>query len=260
MVVRFRQEKIEKDNTRVQKARKRREDKAEKERNPGRGRGSGRGRGRGAKKAKVSEGTPPEPESPKSTVVEVGTSPKKRALPPATPKQKAMIKRRRETVTATPEDVIPPSQPRPSPASKQKALCKANLQQMLDMDHLFVGHELPQVADARKSFTLSKPDTDTGSIGVILTTPSFYVYQVIEQNMSHVQSGYGYGEGIFRLDKKGGASLGWNRIGSMEKAFLDINPFFVLQELALEVIHLVFRTKVVLCEVLGRMGGYKRDR
>lgn len=199
----------------------------------GRGRGDGRGRGgRGASTAM--EPAEPAPSTPKSTTAEVGTpdkiNPKRKHAMVATPKQKEMVKKRREAAHAAAsqgdgngsslpaQDGLPPPV---APRVENDQKCKDNLQLMLNCGALFSEHKLPGINEGKKSFTLHSPhNPDEGSsIGVILSSGSFYIYKAYIPNVMHLQNQYG--EGTFHTDKKGGVSLGWNRCGDVDQASLD---------------------------------------
>lgn len=151
----------------------------------------------------------------------------------ATPRQKEMIRRTRSKVTSEAEASKVPSaaaaaasEPPASDAPRVRGVdvgkCVANLQLMLDVAKVFQGHDLPKIEEQKKSFTLQSADEGaSSSIGVILASGTFYVSKALPQKVEELKSQHG--PKSFVLDRKGGISLGWKRMGSVKEAFLDTN-------------------------------------
>ena len=118
----------------------------------------------------------------------------------ATPRQKTMLVRSRARL-----DLEQKGSP-PAPVSKAvqnyRELCAKK------------PFKVSEIADGKKSFTL-QPSGETGSsIGVILTTGSFYVGKVeLPENLpGHVVTL------LPKSDKKGGMSLGWKKFKNVNEA------------------------------------------
>ena len=243
------QEKVEKAKAKEEKKRQREEKKKQKEAEKAQ-KGAGK-----KKKAPVSQkGEEKVPEDmekahgsekgeekvPQDMETQPGTppkTPKRAAALVATPRQKSMVKRRRQKVA---EQSAPAgSTPSVSADGNGKDAKELALLEKIKANHQLLKnvlefgsdvHYFPTLDDnpSMRSFTVHPYDEVRGqkSIGVILFRSSFYVYRAnIPDGLQTILDQKGV-KGKVSKDATGGCSLGWSRFKSVQQARLSLYTFF----------------------------------
>ena len=171
-------------------------------------------------------------------------TPKRAAALVATPRQKDMVKRRRQKVAA--DEQCAPSGSTPNvPLDEKKHTKDLALLEKIKTNHGLLKKVLDFAADVHyfptlednpgmKSFTVHPYAESRGqkSIGVILFRSSFYVYRAnIPDGLQGILDEKGI-KGAVKKDSNGGCSLGWTRFQSVKQACLIFYMLFFLKPCA----------------------------
>lgn len=182
---------------------------------------------------KVPEDMETQPATPPKT-------PKRAAALVATPRQKNMVKRRRQNVAADGQYAPSGSTPNvPGDGGNHKDAKELALLEKIKTNHELLKnvlefgsdvHYFPSLEDnpSMRSFTVHPYAESRGqkSIGVILFRSSFYVYRAnIPDGLQKILDQKGV-KGAIGKDSNGGCSLGWTRFKSVQQAYLSLYMLF----------------------------------